>query len=270
MMQFHSNFSRSCQLITGILQSLMILSLMSCIAMCAHGQAADSSAQAEVESDSSSGPWVSQTIEGWRVHVRVRLMVEDKAAVERALALLGSQLKVIERSVPAAAVVELRKVPLWFSPEYERIIPKAEYHPNVAWLKSNGRDSAMEKGVEFTNVRIFEAETKRMPNFALHELAHAYHDRVLGFHHREVIAAYQAAKSSGKYDRVLRRDALGKQQYDRAYALTDHKEYFAEATEAFFVRNDFYPFDRNELITTDPGMVRVLERLWGVQTIDSK
>ena len=27
--------------------------------------------------------------------------------------------------------------------------------------------------VLFTNVRIFEEETRRMPNFALHELAHA-------------------------------------------------------------------------------------------------
>lgn len=81
--------------------------------------------------------------------------------------------------VPRAAVAELRKVPLWFSPEYPGVQPRAEYHPDAGWLRDNNRDPKMEKVVEFTNVRIFERETKRMPNFALHELAHAYHDRVL-------------------------------------------------------------------------------------------
>ena len=31
------------------------------------------------------------------------------------------------------------------------------------------------------------------------------------------------------------------------YAATNHKEYFAEATEAYFYKNDFYPFVRGEL-----------------------
>ena len=32
----------------------------------------------------------------------------------------------------------------------------------------------MDCAVEFSGVSDFEAEMKRMPNFALHELAHAY------------------------------------------------------------------------------------------------
>ena len=36
--------------------------------------------------------------------------------------------------VPAAAVEELRKVTLWFSPEYPGVKPKAEYHPGAGWL----------------------------------------------------------------------------------------------------------------------------------------
>lgn len=48
----------------------------------------------------------------------------------------------------------------------------------------------MAKGVEFTAIRNFEREMNRMPNFALHELAHAYHDRVLpqGFANPEMLA----------------------------------------------------------------------------------
>lgn len=186
------------------------------------------------------------------------------------MGILKLQLKKIVQTVPKPAVAKLQEVALWFSPEYPRTGPRAEYHPNVAWLKANGRDAVMEKGIEFTNVRIFEQETRRMPNFALHELAHAYHDRVLGFDQPEVIAAYEQAKASGKYERVLRRDGKGKEQYDRAYALTDHKEYFAEATEAFFVRNDFFPFKRDELERTDPKMVDLLKRLWGTESSSAK
>lgn len=105
-----------------------------------------------------------------------------------------------------------------------------------------------------------------MPNFTLHELAHSYHDRVLanGFDNAEIKAAFEKAKAGGTYDRVLRRDAKGKETLDRAYALISPMEYFAESTEAFFSRNDFFPFDRAELKQHDPGVEQLLIRLWGV------
>ena len=40
------------------------------------------------------------------------------------------------------------------------------------------------------------------------------------------------------------------------------KEYFAEASEAYFGTNDFYPFVRAELKKHDPEMFRLLEKLW--------
>jgi hypothetical protein len=69
----------------------------------------------------------------------------------------------------------------------------------------------MAKNVEFTNARVFEEEVRRMPLLALHELAHAYHDRFLlgGHQNPEIAAAFEKAKASGLYDRVERRDANG-------------------------------------------------------------
>ena len=168
--------------------------------------------------------------------------------------------------MPAPAVAELRKVTLWFSPEYPGVRPGAEYHPGADWLKENGRDPAMVKGVEFTNVSTFEAETRRMPNFALHELAHSYHDRVLpqGFANTEIRAAYNAAKASGTYDSVERQDSEGKRRLDKAYAMTTPQEYFAEGTEAFFSTNDFYPFTKPELKKHDPKLFVLLAKLWGL------
>ncbi len=44
--------------------------------------------------------------------------------------------------------------------------------------------------------------------------------------------------------------------------MAGHKEYFAESTEAFFSRNDFFPVTRAELEKHDPHMFAVLQRVW--------
>lgn len=202
-------------------------------------------------------------ISGWTVHVSTRLIEQDSAGLAQAVRLLRGQLEEIVRVVPPKAVAELRKVPLWISPEYPGTPPRAEYHPSADWLREHGRDAAMAKGVEFTNVRIFAAESRRMPNFTLHELAHAYHDRVLGFDQAEIESAFSAAKTAGKYDRVQRQDSEGRKRLDRAYAMTNAKEYFAECSEAYFSHNDFYPFNKEELKQHDPQIFALLDRLWG-------
>ncbi len=206
----------------------------------------------------------TKRIEGWTVHVSDELLEKDRAATERALELLTVQLQEIVRVVPAPAVAELRKVPLWFSPEYPGVRPTAEYHPDAGWLRDNKRDPAMAQAVEFTDVRDFERETKRMPNFTLHELAHAYHDRVLpkGFGNEAIKAAFEKAKENGLYDSVEQRFGDGRSANVRAYAITNPMEYFAECSEAFFSTNDFFPFTREQLAKHDPEMFTLLKKLW--------
>jgi glucose/arabinose dehydrogenase len=204
-------------------------------------------------------------VEGWTVLVDERLLAGQPAATQKALELLRGQLKEIVGVVPAPAVAKLQEVTLWFSPEYPGVQPRAEYHPGAGWLRDHGRDPAMVKSVEFTDVRIFEAESRRMPNFTLHELAHAYHDRVLtdGFENAEIKAAFERAQASQSYDKVERWFGNGRSNtFERAYAMTNPQEYFAESTEAYFSRNDFFPFTRDELKRHDPEMAQLLGRLW--------
>ena len=64
---------------------------------------------------------------------------------------------------------------------------------------------------------------------------------------------------AGIYDEVL----LYTGKKVRAYAANNHMEYFAEGTEAYFYRNDFYPFVRAELKEHDPVLHDLLEDIWG-------
>src|SRR2546426_12322104 len=109
----------------------------------------------------TAGRCQTNLVEGWTVVANERLLAEDKAATEKALKILRGQLKEIVRVVPAPAVAKLREVTLWFSPEYRGVKPKGEYHPGAGWLRENGRDPAMVKGIEFTDIRNFEAEARR-------------------------------------------------------------------------------------------------------------
>jgi len=219
-------------------------------------------AQAKARNDAVNGREV-RTVSGWTVNISKDLLAHEAPATAKALDLLKKMLDEIVAVVPAPAVSELQKVSLYLSPEYPNIRPRAEYHPNAAWLKEHGRDPVMAKGVEFTNVRIFEREINRMPNFALHELAHAYHDRVLGYAKADILATYTRAKESRGYDKVEHWHGSDRTNtFDKAYAISNEHEYFAENTEAFFSRNDFFPFTREELKKHDPDCYALLGKLW--------
>jgi hypothetical protein len=119
----------------------------------------------------------------------------------------------------------------------------------------------MEKAVHIPRAQglIRVQQRNRQPWVILHELAHAYHDRVLGFDHEEIRQAYDRAVENKLYDTVLLIDGRD----TRHYALTNHKEFFAELTESFFGTNDFYPFVRAELKEHDPRTYALLEKIWG-------
>jgi len=48
----------------------------------------------------------------------------------------------------------------------------------------------------------------------------------------------------------------------RHYGLTDHKEFFAEMSEAYFGMDDFFPFNRAELMTAEPEIYALLRSIW--------
>lgn len=202
----------------------------------------------------------ARQVEGWTVFVRLELIKPGNAQGEALLTLLRFQLYQIARGLPANAVTKLRQVRIWVE-ENEPHNPCMVYHPDAGWLKNNGMDPAKARCVEITNPANFLKWTIEQPWMVLHELSHAYQDQFLkgGPNNPEVKAAFDRAMTAKLYEAVANSNG----DKVRAYAATNPMEYFAEASEAFFGTNDFYPYVRAELKGHDPLAFEVLAKLWG-------
>ncbi|MFM2223762.1 MAG: hypothetical protein RLZZ78_2019, partial [Armatimonadota bacterium] len=100
----------------------------------------------------------SLTLEGWTVNIRIDVIETMPAAVDAMLPLLAEQLRLVTQLVPAKHIPALRKVTLWVSLPYKGFGPTAEYHPGADWLKDNGRNPSMVKGIEITDTESFPFE----------------------------------------------------------------------------------------------------------------
>lgn len=204
---------------------------------------------------------VKRDVEGWTVHVEPALLDgEHKEEGAKALTMLANHLQRIKILVPAGPLQKMQALEIWMEHDHPKL-KSMQYHPSREWLVNNGHDPRLAKKVHITQARelLSRGQMLKHPAVVLHELAHAYHDQVLGFDHPEIIEVFKKAKASGSYEKVL----LYTGEKVKHYALTDHKEYFAEGTEAYFYRNDFYPFVRAELKEHDPALHDLLEKIWG-------
>jgi hypothetical protein len=98
-----------------------------------------------------------------------------------------------------------------------------------------------------------------MPWAVLHELAHGYHDRVLGFNEPRIHAAWEKFRAKSGEGVVL----MSNGQRRVHYGLTNAKEFFAEMTESYLGMNDFFPFVAGELKQSEPEVFALMKEIWG-------
>lgn len=204
---------------------------------------------------------VVRQIEGWTVSVDPSLLEgEHSETGARALKMLANHLQRIAVLVPEEQLARMQKLEIWIE-HHHPTLGAMQYHPSVGWLKSHGHDPRLAKKVHIPRAEslLSRQQMIKHPAVVLHELAHAYHDQHLGFDEPRIVQAYEKAKAAGTYENVL----LYTGQRVRHYAMTDQKEYFAEGTETYFYRNDFYPFVRAELKEHDPVLHDLLSDIWG-------
>ncbi|MGB0743761.1 MAG: hypothetical protein ACPGSB_04475 [Opitutales bacterium] len=205
---------------------------------------------------------IIRDIEGWTVLVDPQLLPggkEDKLGA-RALSMLANHLERITILIPEDRLKELKTCEIWLEYEHPEFSSMG-YHPSEEWLVEHGHDPRLNKKVHITRAEALLSRHHmfKHPAVILHELAHAYHDQILGFDDERILKAYQRAKDEKLYDRNL----LYNGDYVRHYGMTDHKEFFAESTEAYFYKNDFYPFTAAELKEHDPKTYALMKEIWG-------
>ncbi|WP_422939323.1 hypothetical protein [Undibacterium sp. TJN19] len=200
----------------------------------------------------------ARQIAGWTVLFDQGAQTADAAQKAAFLVVLNDQLNKLNK-LPAPALAGLRGVKIFVSSGTYRAFG-AQHHPSAQWLKENGYPVEFAGNIEICNWREFTTLVRSQPYALLHEMSHAYH-----FLHPEldarILQAYELAKAAGLYKQVTRDH---RPELQEAYALGNHREYFAELSEAYFGENDFYPYQRAELIKYDARGHAMLESVWGI------
>lgn len=201
----------------------------------------------------------NRIIEGWRVLIDRSLLREPhKASGAMAIRMLTNQLYEIATRFPEARVRELRTVTIRLDRDHS--LTNMQYHPSRKWLIDNGHEPSLAKQVHIPRAgrMVKLLRDYAQPSVVMHELAHAWHDQVVGFDYAPIRDAHLAFVESGKFDEVLSMSGRNRKHY----ALTNHKEYFAEMTEAWFGTNDFYPFVRAEVLQASPETADLMKAIW--------
>ncbi len=202
-----------------------------------------------------------RNVEGWTVRVDDRLLTppHDGEGM-RALRFLENKLADIKAVVAPEPLARLQAVTIVLDLSHGKL-RSMQYHPSADWLGENGYATNLVKCVHIPEVAdlVTPRNINEQPWVILHELAHAYHDQVLGFEEPRVLKAYEDFKRSGHGDHALLFDG----SRVRHYGLTDQKEFFAEMTESYFGVDDFFPFNRAELMTAEPVIYELLQAIWG-------
>jgi dipeptidyl-peptidase-4 len=196
----------------------------------------------------------TKDIEGWHVYVHRDLLPGGahreigKGAIDQ----LQYGLAKMEQIIPKAPLEKLKDVKIWLEVNSTNgphgRTPAYQYHPGLDWLKKMDFHPKKHKCVEYGKAKSLANRSDfSAAHVTLHELAHAYHDQVLGFDHEPILAAHERAQEEGRYpegDWVV--DA-------------DHKEFFAGLTTRYFKSEE----SRRKLVERDPIFAERLKEYWG-------
>lgn len=199
-----------------------------------------------------------ENIEGWNVLMSKDLLANHAGTAEQLHELIERKLKDIVAVVPAKPLAYIRTIPIYV--DYDLGLTNPTFHGGPDWLVQHHINPILAYSLSLSPASAVLGWSQDQPWMILHELSHSYHWGVLGFDNPSIKQAYQHALNTGLYVSVL--DVHGTRV--RAYALTNEREYFAECSEAFFGKNDFYPFVRSEFKAYDPVGYEAVKKSWGL------
>ncbi len=207
---------------------------------------------ADQEKYQPSNEFRTQVVRGWilRVHKDLRDEKRERIA-ERLETRLREDLDELNRRIPRTALRDLHAVPIWVhwkNPAAEGDAAVARYHASREWLFHNGRNPDKEKAIEIPDAERYLESRKDRPFALLHELAHAFHHRVLGFDNERIGKTWKKASKN-----TLLKGHPG---------LADEKEFFAEFSLAFLAKSPYFPERRAQLYGQAPEVYRLMREVW--------
>ena len=198
--------------------------------------------------------YTTMAIQGWKVLVNKGLLEKDSKhfeAGQKALEKFHDDFYTLTKMLQTARLRDIQSTPVWL--EVDTTVssdgsrkPCFHYHPGLKWLIDNDYNPAKHKCVEIGKAATYARQGDRSQRVMLHELAHSYHNRFLGFGDKAILSAYKTAKASGKYPKKI-------------YAMSDFKEYFACLTVWCFDTAD----RRETAQDRDPEGMKLVAKIWG-------
>jgi hypothetical protein len=213
------------------------------------------------------------TIRGFQVLVDKDIL-DDRGRTKILLKQLDTALLKVSQLISPTQFTELKKTKIWVSIVRHRRVKESAHEAagqntqaiavyrgsSAKELKSHGHNPDKAKSVEVFNALLFSrAPSDLQLTIVLHELAHAYHDKVLGSRNPDIREAYKKAMARGHYNVADPRSPQG----GKAYAATNDHEYFAELSVAYLTKNDGFPQDRYVLAKVDPIGYSLMQKVWG-------
>lgn len=213
---------------------------------------------------------------GFKLFVQNDSYTNHPQETQAAISLTQSKIdEMINFSFPSALMDVLSNTPIFIDWNSLSSVA-ARYNPDKNWLINNGLIPEKEKAIEITNVNNYVNWTNlNQPYMLLHELTHALYHQKFNNNHPAVTYAYNQAIASGKYQGSSYKTNIGSyadvnyhagnnvyKKVAKAYAITNQYEYFSEITEAYFGKNDYYPFNKEDLKNYDPIGYKTVEIIW--------
>jgi hypothetical protein len=234
---------------------------------------ASSHAQPQQPETPSENKYIVYQIRGHKVHVSGDVSRYGMEKVNDVLEELQERLEVALDALPSKSAKRLESVRFWLEMENSAQartsdIVAACYFPlapNVRLLHQ--KCGGIEIPWPFLLGDSAKVTKRLNPYWLLHELAHAYHDRVLDYDNKKIKEAYESAMERKLYKEVECKGLGGKGLVvigkGRAYACKNYAEYFAELSVAYLARNWAYPFTAEDLRKHDPDGYKLMESVWG-------
>ena len=201
--------------------------------------------------------YLSRNVGGFNVRVHPNVAAQP-ALLADVTASIDRQIEALAQQIPTSLIEQLQQVTIWVEAgkDRERV---AFFHRSTDWLIASAGNSDKAGDIEIVDAARFVADERDGRSSALlHQLAHAYHIRILGADHEGILDAFEQVQLRQMYDQVGHVSG----RTGVAHAALDAFEYFAELSEAFLARNDYEPYDRAALKEHDPLGYALVSRLW--------